>query len=124
MDITDASTQRIEVAIEQFRTGDSLSYENVVFCWGNGEGQKELFVLSYSDCIHLEHIVPEEAKKKIARSKEVAVKLVSTSPTFRDIWKSVQKRFRFCFDYHTGAVILAEEDAGKIAWNVELPSQN
>jgi hypothetical protein len=124
MDITDASTQRFELAIEQFRNGDSLSYENVVFCWGYGGGQNELFVLSYSDCIHMKNIRPEEAKKKIARSKEVAEELVSRSPAFRDIWESAPKRFQFCFDYHTGAVMLAEEVAGEIAWSVELPSQS
>src|SRR5690242_16268189 len=107
MDITDASTQRAEVGIEQLRNGESLSYQNVVFCWDQRDRQNELLVLSYSDCLRLENVKPEEAEKKIIRSKEIAQELAATSPAFREVWKSAVKRFQFCFDYHTGAVVLA-----------------
>jgi hypothetical protein len=123
MDITDASTQRAEVGIEQLRNGESLSYQNVVFCWDQRDRENELLVLSYSDCLRLENVKPEEAEKKIKRSKKIAQELVATSPAFREVWQSAVKRFQFCFDYHTGAVMLAEEVDGEIVWHVKLPSE-
>ena len=111
------------MGIEQLRNGDSLSYQNVVFCWDQGDRQNELLVLSYSDCLCLENVKPEEAENKISRSKEIAQELLAASPAFREVWQSAGKRFQFCVDYHTSAAMLAEEVDGEIVWHVKLPSE-
>lgn len=116
MDVTDATNQRLELGIEEFLKGDSLAYENVVFCWIMPFDARQLLVISYSDWHEQETVQRDEAQRKIERSKRVALELASRSNSFAKVWQEVPKRFQFCLDCYTGAVVLAEEDDGKVIW--------
>lgn len=119
MDITGASTQRLELGVEQFKDGGSLSYHNVVFCWRRAIPRSELNIHSFSDWHDLEEIKPAEAEEKILRAKEVAQELAARSSAFKELWQSAEKRFQFCFDTDNGGFMLAEEVDARIVWHVK-----
>ena len=113
MEIADASGPRFELAVELFLGGHSLAYEGVAL-WKDPAGV--LIVSSYSDCVHVENASVAEAEEKIARSKEVVKFLCSKSPELSAIAQALPHRYEFCYDYGTGAVRLAWEEAGAIKW--------
>jgi len=115
MDITDSSTERIEVGVQLLLEGNSLALDGIVFCW-NDPDHYELLVLSYSDNAYLENVRHDEAQEKINRSKVVAQNLAQTSLSFGTMWQKTRRRFQFCFDNQTGSVVLAEEEHGQIIW--------
>lgn len=114
MDITDTSPQRRQLGIERFVSGEeSLVYEEVVF-WREPEGS--LIVASYSEFVHLENVTPEEAARKIERSKRVMKQLREESPEFDTAVSRLNHKFEFCFDYGKGAVKVAALEGGALRW--------
>jgi hypothetical protein len=116
MDITNVSSERMELAIERFIAGDPLSYHGVDLRVDKKRNPPRLEVSSWSDCIHQENVRREEAKEKIERSKLVAEELAEKSPEFRRVWQTTARHFAFCFDYVTAGLLLAEERDGEIVW--------
>ena len=106
---TDSPPQSIEAGIEWLNEGKTFPFEGVVFYIDRASFPPVLNVDSYSAYIHLENIHQEEAKEKIDRSKKVAEFLATSYPAFSAIWNSMHKRFGFCYDYGTGAVLVASE---------------
>jgi len=117
MDITDTPQSRIDIGVAELLDGGSLSYHNVVFCWDKAKRPAKLVVMSYSDCIQLENIMMDEAEEQMTRSKLVAEDLAEKSTAFKSMWLKTTKHFQFCYNYGTGAVLLAEESDGRIVWN-------
>jgi hypothetical protein len=99
MDITDATPQRIEVAIDQFLEGNALSFH----------------VYSYSER-NIENTTSDMVKDKISRSKQVLNELMNKSPKFKEVAIRLPHQYIFCHDYGNGAVRLAEEIQGKYVW--------
>jgi hypothetical protein len=116
MDITDAPQARIDIGVEELVHGGSLTYHNVVFCWDKPNRPTDLVVLSYSDCAHQENIQVGEAEEKMTRSKLVAEDLAKKSSVFKSTWQKTTKHFHFCYDYGSGAILLAKESNGRIVW--------
>lgn len=114
MNITDAPPQRRRLGIERFASGEEgLAYEGVVF---RKEPEGSLVVASYSELIHLENVTPEEAARKIERSKQILEQLKAESPEFGRAVSGLNHKFRFCFDYGTGAVKVATLENGALKW--------
>jgi hypothetical protein len=114
MDITDVSPQRRQLGIERFLSGDeSLTYEGVVF-WREPAGS--LVVASYSDFIHRDNVTPEEAVRKIERSRQVLEQLKAESPEFGAAISGINHKFEFCFDYGGGAVKVAVLEGSALKW--------
>lgn len=111
MNITDASENQFEIAIDMFLTGSSISYHEVVFCITR-EG--EFQVNSYADFIHRENITADHAREKIERSKHVLADLCSRSERFAAKVESLPARYYCCYDYGTAAVVVAEEKDGEV----------
>ena len=104
------------VGIEDLRQGKGLTYESVHF-WRDITTQPSiLHISSYSEYVHLENVTPDEAKKKIARSKEVAADLAERNTHFAEMWNQDEKAFHFCYDYGKGGVEVAEELDGRLKW--------
>ena len=114
MEITGLVGQRYELAIELFKERkDGLLYEGVLFI---NKGNS-LEVNSYSDW-EPKRTTEIMAKEKIERSKQIICHLSSNSNEFKEIESAVPKEFIFCYDYHTGAVMLASERNGKFEWHL------
>lgn len=115
MDATDASSQRLKVAVELFLEGQSLGYEGVVF-WKDKD--RALHVNSYSDW-EPENTNPEMAKDKINRAKAILADLSEKSAEFKRVAAKLPHEHYFCYDYGMGAFALAKETAGVFAWLYE-----
>ena len=112
MDITDATPQRIEIAIDQFIEGNAFNYHGVVF---SKEKDNCLTVYSYSEW-NIENTTPEMAKAKISRSKQVLNDLMDKSHKFKDVALRLPHQYIFCHDYGNGAVTLAKEINSNFVW--------
>jgi hypothetical protein len=117
MDITDRSPTHVAIAIEELQQGECFTYESIRFSRDTSTQPPTLNVSSYSGYDHLENVTPEEAREKIARSKEVAADLALKNAQFSEIWKNDKKEFHFCYDYGMGAIGIAEEINGILKWN-------
>jgi len=113
MDITEGSGQRFQLGIEQFLTGQSITFNEVVF-WKDPTGF--LIVSSFSDHVHLGSSSPSEALEKIGRSKQVLRSLAERSEAFASVAKSLPHKYEFCHDYGKGSVLLAAEAGGQFKW--------
>ncbi len=116
MEITDSSPERIKAAVEYLIEGGSISYHGVSFRLERTGNRPQLIVSSWSDCIYLDNVRKEEAQEKVQRSQQVVEDLANRSPEFRSLWRSASPRYRFCFDYGTAGLLLAEESGGQIIW--------
>ena len=105
----DSPSQNIEAGIGWLKEGKTFPFEGIVFFLDRSSSNPVLNVDSYSSCIHLENIQEGEAKEEIARSKEVGNYLAESFPGFAEVWNSMTRRFGFCYDYGTGAVLVASE---------------
>ena len=112
MDITDASPQRLALAIERFRDGEMLEYCDVTFSkYGGGS----LEVSCFSDWAP-ERSTPDHAKVKIARAKAVLEDLKSQVAAFGECVESLPHEYYFCYDYGKGSIALAKEINGQFEW--------
>lgn len=112
MDITNSSSQRTEVAIEQFLAGGLLEYEGVRF---SRHGGTSLDVSCFSSCAP-ELSTPAQALKEIDRAKAVLDQLAARSASFRAAIASLAREFYFCYNYGNGSVALAKEVNGRLEW--------
>jgi hypothetical protein len=113
MDITNGSPKRRRIGIERFLAGDTITFHGVSF-WK--DGNECLVVTAYSDFHTLEQISPQEAERKIARSKAVLAELAELSPDFSRVAATLPKEYEFCCDYGTGAFMLARLDGERLVW--------
>lgn len=114
---SESPIKTIEVGIELLIDGKTFAFEDVVFFIDRASEPPTLQVNSYSACIHLENVNEQEAKEKIERSKKVGDHLSASYPAFSEIWNSMRKRFEFCYEYGTGAVLIASEEEGAFRWH-------
>ena len=114
---TDSLPEDIEAGIGWLTEGKTFQFEDVVFFLDRSSSNAVLNVDSYSSCIHFENIQESEAREKIDRSKKVGDYLAESFPTFSEIWHSMEKRFGFCYDYGTGAAMVASEQGESFQWH-------
>jgi hypothetical protein len=114
---TDSPPRDIEAGIGWLKEGKTFPFEGVVFFLDRSSSSPVLNVDSYSSCIHLENIQESEAQEKIGRSKKVGDYLAGSFPAFAEVWSSMRKRFGFCYDYGTGAVMVASEQGESFQWH-------
>jgi len=113
MEISQLSGKRYELAMELFREQkDGLKYENIYFL---NKGHT-LEVVSFSKW-QLDSVTKDMAKEQIARSKTVMQQLSELNPEFKQIEASCKKEYLFCYDYHTGGIMLANEINGVFEWH-------
>jgi len=114
MNISDATPQRRQIAIERFVRGeDSLVFHDVVF-YQDYEGF--LVVESFSDFTTPENSSPSEAQEKIAHSKKVMATLSESSEDFRKLAEHLPHKYVFCLDYGKSAILLAKLQGGEVVW--------
>ena len=112
MDATDASPERLDLAIERFLAGDSLQFHGVVFRNGPSEA---ITVESYSGWSP-EQTSEAYAVAQIERSKQVLLALKQASPRFARATSQRHTEFVCCYNYGTGSVALAREVNGVLQW--------
>jgi hypothetical protein len=115
MDATDATPQRLKVAVELFLEGQPLVYEGVVF-WKDND--RALHINSYSDW-EPDRTNPDMAKEKIERAKMVLADLSEKSPEFKGIATKLPHEHYFCYHYGMGAFALAQETKGVFKWRYQ-----
>lgn len=112
----DSSPEQIETGIACLSEGRSFAFEGVVFFVDRAAPSKRLNIDSYSNFIHLDNVTQDEAKEKIERSKKVGLHLAESFPAFSEIWATLPHKYGFCYDYGTGAVLVASEIDGDFTW--------
>ena len=113
----DSPPRNIEAGIEWLKEGKTFPFDGVVFLIDRSSSTPILNVDSYSAFIHLENVQESEAREKIDSSKKVGDYLAESFPAFSVVWNSMEKRFGFCYDYGTGAVMVASEQGGSFQWH-------
>lgn len=113
MDISEDSSQRFAIGIEQFLEGHPVAYKGCSFWRDRRNGT--IHIGSYSDW-DIDRSTPEMAKAKIAESKVVASELATKSPEFRALHESLPHQYHFCYDYGNGAVTIAKEVDSNFEW--------
>jgi hypothetical protein len=112
MDVTDASPQRLALAIERFLVGETIVYCDVSFCKFRNSS---LQVCCFSDWAP-ERCTPDHASVKIDRAKAVLEDLKCQIASFRESVESLPVEYFFCYDPGKGAVVLAKEINGQFEW--------
>ena len=112
MDVTDASPQRLAVAIERFLAGDTIENHGVTF---SRYGGRSLTVNCFSDWAP-ERSTPEHAKEKIARAKSVLEALKTQAVSFQASASVLPHEYWFCYNYGQGSIALAKEVDGHFEW--------
>jgi hypothetical protein len=113
----DSSDSDIAAGVTWLLEGKTFPFEGVVFSIDHSRHSPLLDVDSYSEFLRLENVHEAEAHEKIARSKQVGERLSLRFPAFSDIWRTYRKVYNFCYDYGTGAVVVASEDDGRFIWH-------
>jgi len=114
MDITNATTARIDVGIDHLTSGGSISYYDVALNLDRTKSPNELVISSYSENFHIENVQESKAEKKMKLSKDVAEELAEKSEKFELLWGGVRHHFIFSYNYDKCAILLAEEIDGTI----------
>jgi hypothetical protein len=116
MDITDTSPQRMALALERFKAGHPVVYADVGFRLDLKSSPMVLNVSIETVSIHTENVTPDEAKRLIARSKEVGDSLATQEPQFADLWNTARKVYSVIYNYGMGGILMAEEVNGDFRW--------
>jgi hypothetical protein len=101
------------LGIDRFLAGDPITFDGVSF-WKDEE--ECLVVTSYSDFYELERASPQEAERKMARSKAVLERLAKLNADFARVAATLPKEYEFCCDYGSGAIMLARLDGDRFVW--------
>mgnify|MGYP001440951417 CR=1 FL=1 len=112
MDATDASPERLDLAVERFLAGDALEFHGVVLRSGPLE---TITVESFSDWPP-EQTSAAHAAAQIERSKQVLHALVEASPRFAQAAVRRHAEYVCCYNYGNGSVALAREANGVVQW--------
>lgn len=104
------------LALERFLAGDSIVYSDVGFRLDSRSRPDVLHVSIETDSIHQENVTPDEAKRLIARSKEVGNALAAQERQFADVWNTSQKVYAVIYNYGMGGIEMASEVNGDFKW--------
>jgi hypothetical protein len=106
MDVTDATPNRIKVAMERFLEGHSVVFDRVAFF----HGPDALLHVSVASQWLPENVTEQTARNDLNHAKQVMMHLAEMSGAFRERVASLAHRYSVVDDYGTGAVELCHLD--------------
>lgn len=104
------------LALERFKAGHPVVYADVGFQLDCKAKPTTLNVSIETISIHEENVTPDEAKRLIARSKQVGDTLAEHEPHFAEVWNTIPKVYSVIYSYGMGGILMAEEVNGDFRW--------
>jgi len=116
MRITKTEGPRYQLAIDRFREGHALLFENLALRLAADEVQ-----CSISASWQPESITEQRARTDFMAAESALARLLSSSTELASALEDRELRYELVHDYGTGGILVATLDAGRIDWAEGFP---